>query len=142
MSEQALSTSENSTQQVQDVQQVSPEANRSERPRPVFRPLVDLVDTADAVILWANLPGVDENTVDITLEKNVLTLKATVEPPRFEGMKPLRREFAVGDYERTFAISDEIDRDAIEATVTQGVLKLTLPKSQKAALRKVAVKAG
>ena len=113
-----------------------------ENRQPVFRPHVDLVDTGDAVILWADLPGVDENSVDITLEKNILTLKASVQPPTFEGMKPLRREFAVGDYERRFTVSEEIDRDGIEATVTQGVLKLTLPKSQQAATKKVTVKAG
>ena len=143
MSEQNLTTSENSIQQeVQETRNVQREGKPDRPPRPVFRPNVDLVDTADAVILWADLPGVDENSVDITLEKNVLTLKATTLPPRFDGMNPVLREFAVGDYERTFAVSDEIDRDAIEATVTQGVLKLMLPKSQKAAMRKVTVKAG
>lgn len=134
MSEQALrSTQENGQHEVE---------NNHEQHRPVFRPHVDLVDAGDAVILWADLPGVDENSVDITLEKNILTLKATVQPPAFEGMKPLRREFAVGDYERRFSISEEIDREGVEATVTQGVLKLTLPKSQKTAMRKVPVKAG
>ena len=52
------------------------------------------------------------------------------------------REFAVGNFERTFAISDEISRDQIEATVAQGVLKLVLPKSKTAAMQKVTVKAG
>ena len=131
MSDQTLCTTETAA-----------ENGQKATPRPVFRPHVDLMDTPDAVIVWADLPGADENSVDITLEKNVLTLKATIEPPTFEGKKPLLREFAVGDYERTFTISEEIDRDDIEATVTQGVLKLMLPKSQKAATRKVTVKAG
>lgn len=139
MSEQTLCTTENSACEARPV---SRNGNNSSERRLVFRPHVDLVDTPDAIVLWADLPGVDENQIDLTIEKNTLTLKATVEPPVFEGMKPVLREFAVGDFERTFTISDEISRDQIEATVTQGVLKLVLPKTKKAATQKVHVKAG
>lgn len=137
MSEQNLSKTENDKAEVQPVSQ-----NGKSSRRFVFCPHVDLVETPEAVVLWANLPGVDENSIDVTVEKNTLTLKATVESPTFEGMKPLVREFAVGDFERTFTISDEISRDDIDATVTQGVLKLVLPKTKKAAMQKVTVKAG
>lgn len=131
MTEQTLCTTENS----QEVQTAEPRI-------PVYRPRVDLVDSGDAVVLWADLPGADENSVDITIEKDTLTLKATISPAQFDGMKPLMREYGEGHYERTFAISEEIDRDNVEAVVTQGVLKLTLPKSKETAMRKVAVKAG
>jgi HSP20 family protein len=122
--------------------QASPTVMNSQERRPVFNPRVDLVDSPEAITLWADLPGVDENTLDITVEKNTLTLKANVQPPVFEGMEPLQREYAVGDYQRSFTISDEIHREGIEATVTQGLLKLTLPKTRHATMRKVAVKAG
>ena len=108
---------------------------------PKFRPHVDLIDSGEAIILWADVPGADESSVDITLEKNTLTIKAAVQPPQFAGMKPFVSEYPVGDYERSFIISDEIDREGIEAVVTQGVLKLTLPKNKQVA-RKVTVKAG
>jgi HSP20 family molecular chaperone IbpA len=137
MSEQTLCKIENATAEVQPVSQ-----NGNTSRRFVFCPHVDLVDTPEAVVLWADLPGVDENTIDVTLEKDTLTLKATIESPVFEGMKPLLREFAVGDFQRTFTISDEISREDIDATVTQGVLKLVLPKTKKAAMQKVTVKAG
>jgi HSP20 family molecular chaperone IbpA len=78
----------------------------------------------------------------VTLEKDTLALKARVEALAFEGMQPVLREFAVGDFERAFTISDEVSRDEIEATVTQGVLKLVLPKTKQAAMQKVTVKAG
>ena len=131
MSEQTLCQTENQQ-----------EAATAEPRIPVYRPRVDLVDSGESVILWADLPGADENSVDITIEKDTLTLKATVAPPQFDGMKPLLREYGVGHFERTFAISQEIDRESVEAVVTQGVLKLTLPKSKEAATRKVTVKAG
>jgi HSP20 family molecular chaperone IbpA len=131
MSEQTLCTTENHQ-----------EASATEPRFPVFRPRVDLVDSGESVILWADLPGADENSVDITIEKDTLTLKAAVTPPEFAGMKPLLREYGEGHYERTFAISEEIDREGVEAVVRQGVLKLTLPKSKQAAMQKVAVKAG
>jgi len=139
MSEQTLCTNQNPKGEAQLVSQNG--ANAQGR-RPVFFPHVDLVDTPDAVVLWADLPGVDENTIDVTVEKNTLTLKAVAEAPGFEGFKPVLREFAVGNFERTFTISDEISRDQIEATVAQGVLKLVLPKSKTAGMQKVTVKAG
>ncbi len=137
MSDQTRCTTEAVTPEPQEVKNHNGNGSRL-----VFRPHVDLVDSGDVITLWADLPGADESSVDVTLEKNTLTIKAKVEPPAFEGVKPFSREYQVGDYERSFIISDEIDRDAIEAVVTQGVLKLTLPKSRDSAMRKVAVKRG
>jgi len=138
MSEHTLCTTENTVPETCPASQNGQNAQRA----PAFCPRVDLVDTPDAIVLWADLPGVNENTIDVTLEKETLTLRATVEPPTFEGMKPVLREFAVGDFERRFTISDEISRDQIEATMTQGVLKLVLPKTKVSAMQKVQVKAG
>lgn len=143
MTDQTLCTTENAVQNGNGCcAENSPVEVKPEQQRPVFRPHVDLVDSGDAITLWADLPGVDENTVDITVENKTLTLKATIQPPEFEGKKSVLREYPVGNYERTFSISDEIDREKIEAIVTQGVLKLVLPKTQKAASHKVTVKAG
>lgn len=110
--------------------------------RNVFRPLVDLVETSEAVLLEADLPGVDERSVDITLENRVLTVRGRVEPPQFEGMTPVHTEYGIGDYERSFTLSDEIDRDRIEAAVRNGVLRVTLPKSRQAHARRISVQAG
>jgi len=110
--------------------------------QPVFRPRVDIVDSADAITLYADLPGVDENSLDITLEKETLTLKGEVGKPGLDEMTPILSEYRIGRFERSFSISEDIERDAIDAVVTQGVLKLTLPKSKHAKTVKVAVKAG
>jgi HSP20 family molecular chaperone IbpA len=75
----------------------------------------------------------------LTLDKNVLTIRGTVEQPSFEGYKPVRFEYGVGDFERVFTISDDVNRDGIEATVKDGVLQLRLPKTEQSARRKINV---
>ncbi|MCC7421523.1 MAG: Hsp20/alpha crystallin family protein [Planctomycetaceae bacterium] len=107
-----------------------------------YRPAVDIYDAPDAVHLVADLPGVSENDVDISMDKNVLTIAGKVEPARFEGTVPFTTEYGVGNWERSFAISSEIDRSGIDATVKDGVLRVRLPKSTEAASRKIRVTAG
>ncbi len=111
------------------------------RQRPTYRPAVDIIDTPQDVVLVADLPGVDETHLDVTLDKNVLTIRGTVSPPSFEGFSPVRSEYGVGDFERVFTVSDDVDRDGIEATVKDGVLQLKLPKTAQSARRKINVAA-
>ena len=106
----------------------------------VFIPLVDICETKDAIVLLADMPGVDERSVDITLEKNVLTLSGKVEPAAHGGYRAAYTEYEAGYYESAFTLSDEIDRDGIEASVKDGVLKLILPKAEPVRLRKISVK--
>ncbi len=115
---------------------------RAERlaPKRVFMPRADIHETKDSIVILADMPGVDEKSVDITLEKNVLTIKGTVDAAGPQNYKPQYAEYSVGDYERVFAISGEIDRENISATTSNGVLKLVLPKSPAAQARKIAVK--
>ena len=107
--------------------------------RTVYRPPVDIIDTASDVVLVADVPGVDEAHLDVTLDKNVLTIKGTVDKPSFEGKTPVRMEYGVGDFERAFTVSDDVSRDGIEATVKDGVLQVKLPKSAQSARRKINV---
>jgi len=109
--------------------------------RRVYVPRVDIYEAGDEVVLTADMPGVDENAVDITLEKNVLTIEGRVEWERPEGYELAYAEYGVGDYHRTFALSNEVDQSRIEATVRNGVLRLVLPKSEVAKTRKIAVRA-
>lgn len=111
------------------------------RTRRVFIPKVDIYETGEAVILLADMPGVNEDSVDITLEKNILSIKGYVNLEGEEGYGLAYNEYTVGDYERTFALSDEVDRNEIEAAMKDGVLQLTLPKAEMAKTRKIAVKA-
>ncbi|MBN2500641.1 MAG: Hsp20/alpha crystallin family protein [Anaerolineales bacterium] len=115
------------------------ERTRSQR---VYIPRTGIYEVEDAILLVANLPGVDKSSVDITLEKNLLTIKGYVEEDVPEGYSLAYAEYEIGDYERSFTLSDEIDREHIEAEVKDGVLRLRLPKAEPAMAKKIAVKAG
>ena len=129
--------------QVQDTEKqvVEAEAERT-RDRLAFVPRADIYETDAAIVVIADMPGVDENSLDITLEKGVLTLNGVVEPEASEGYQLAYAEYRVGDYVRSFSLSDEIDQESIEATLKDGVLRLTLPKITEARTKKIAVKAG
>jgi HSP20 family protein len=129
--------------QVQDTQKqvVETEAERT-RDRLAFVPRADIYETEETIVVVADMPGVSEESLDITLEKGVLTLNGTVEPEAPEGYSPAYAEYRVGDYVRSFSLSNEIDQGAIEATLKDGVLRLTLPKVTEAQTTKIAVKAG
>ena len=118
----------------------SPVETERTQAKKVFIPRVDICETKDAIVLLADMPGVDEKSIDITLEKSVLTLLGRVEPNTFEGYRAAYVEYDAGDYERAFTLSDEIDRDRIDASVRNGVLRLTLPKAEPVKLRKINVK--
>ena len=97
-------------------------------PAPVTRPRTDVLETDDALILVADLPGVDEASVELSLTDDVLTLRARPAAPSAEGWRAVWSEFTLGDYERRFRLSAEIDGDAIAASIQQGRLQVTLPK--------------
>lgn len=120
--------------------QIPVETERT-RSRKVFLPKVDIYETGDSIVLIADMPGVDENHVDMTLEKNVLTIAGTVVPPTFPGYSAAYAEYDVGDYQRAFTLSDEVDRDRIDARVRNGVLRVTLHKAEPVKARKIAIKA-
>jgi HSP20 family protein len=110
--------------------------------RQTFSPRADIIETGDSVVVVADMPGVGEDDVDITLDKSTLTIRGRVNRAEPEGLGLTHREFVEGDYERSFALSDGVDRDGIEATVSNGIVRLTLPKSTAVAARKIQVRAG
>lgn len=110
--------------------------------RRVFLPAVNIYETESQIVLMSDMPGVDEKTVEVGLEGDVLTIlgRSAVEAPK--GMEPAYAEYSSGDYRRSFTLSgDHIDRERIEATVKNGVLKVTLPKAEAAKPRRITVKA-
>ena len=106
-----------------------------------FVPRVDIYETRDALFLIADMPGVDEKTVDVELEKNILTISGRVEDSKVKDHTLVFSEYEVGDYERAFTLSDEIDREKIKAIVKQGVLRLELPKAEKVKPKKITIQA-
>ena len=110
------------------------------RSRRSFVPRADIYATKKDITVIADIPGANEKTVDITLEKDMLSISAYVEPAIPSGFDIAYAEYEEGDYRRSFRLSDEIDRDKIEAVVSGGVLRLRLPKVLKAQTKKITVK--
>lgn len=103
--------------------------NSEQRPRRTYVPAVDLVEGESDITLIVDVPGVPEGGVDVTIEKNILTLTAVPADGVIAGKKLAYSEYGVGEYRRSFALSEEIDRDHISASLKDGVLRIKLPKS-------------
>ena len=108
---------------------------------PVFLPAVDILEKADAVILIADMPGVDSEGVDVHLNEKDLTISGQIKEEKY-GNAHIHNEFQRGDYLRTFSLSQAIDGNRIEAIMKNGVLRIVLPKAETIKPRRIEVKAG
>jgi len=136
----ATESKELPTQEVEK-QEITTNGAERTRARKAYVPRADIFETGNEIIVVADMPALDENSVDITLEKNVLSINGLVEPAQLDSHSLAYAEYEVGDYFRRFTLSDEVDQDNIQATVNNGVLRLHLPKAGPAQARKIAVKA-
>lgn len=109
---------------------------------PRFVPQVDIIERADELAVIADVPGTKSEDVDISIEDDVLTLRAKVEPCECPDLPTLYSEYSVGHFVRTFTLGREIDQSAIQAELKNGVLRLVLPKLKEAQSRKIEVKTG
>jgi HSP20 family protein len=107
---------------------------------PTYVPAVDIWETKEAFVLAADLPGVDEKNVDISLDRNTLTLRARTSATPTPGHSVLYQEYETGNYERSFTLGETIDRQAVQAAMRNGVLRLILPKVKAVQPRKIEVK--
>jgi HSP20 family molecular chaperone IbpA len=112
------------------------------RPGLVFRPDVDIVEQKDAFLVSADLPGVDEGSVEVRLENGLLSIDAPPGEAQDAAWTPLYAEYRTGGYHREFALSDAIDVTGIEARLTDGVLEVRLPKRHEARPRRITIQAG
>lgn len=94
----------------------------------VYTPAVDIYENENSFVVYADIPGADEKSVEITVEKDQLSIQAKVNDEVPVGSKLRYSEYGIGDYKRSFSLGDRIDRDKIEASVKNGVLKLVLPR--------------
>ena len=106
----------------------------------VFTPLVDVIETGDAFIFQADLPGVKAGDVDVTFEKNVLTIQAKAQPRQAADQAYVWREYGVGTFYRQFTLDTPIDVNQIKAQFKDGVLDLHVPKTESARTRKIELK--
>ena len=127
-----------------EVQVNRSEEARGERTRGgrVYRPHVDILEQKDELTLVADMPGVKSESIDIHFEDGVLTLQGKIEPRYRENVNFLLCEYGIGDFYRTFRLSEHIDAQRIHAECVQGVLTVHLPKVEAAKPRKIEVRAG
>lgn len=125
--------------QVKEKKEIASPAEQTS-PGFVFTPEVDIFETEKSITLLADLPGVATDGLDIDLRDNTLTLSGVAETNKDEDETNLIVEYEVGKYYRQFTISEVIDQEKIEAVLKDGVLRLTLPKAEKAQPKKIAVK--
>lgn len=107
-----------------------------------YRPAVDIVESPDAVTIYADIPGAMKESIDVNIEDDSLTLQAQVSPRmarngRAHGM--LRQEYGVGAFHRRFRLGEGIDPAGIEAVYRGGVLQVRLPKAAKTQPRRIAI---
>jgi HSP20 family protein len=125
--------------QVKPKQEVTSPAEQT-KPGMVFTPSVDIFETDRELTLLADLPGVTAENLTIDLRENTLTLTGEVDPVERADEKDLLVEYEIGKYYRQFSLSNVIDQSKIDANLTNGVLRLTLPKVEEAKPRKIEVR--
>ena len=108
-------------------------------PARVFVPEADIYETAEALMVRMEMPGVDKGNVDISVEDDVLRVQGRIDFSKYEGMDPVYTEYNVGNFARSFSLSREINQDKIDAEMEDGVLSVTLPKVEKAKPRTIRI---
>jgi HSP20 family molecular chaperone IbpA len=111
-------------------------------PGRIFTPAVDIFETDKEITLLADMPGVKANDLNIDLRDDTLTLTGAVAPSEGSEEEDILVEYEIGNYSRQFFLSEVIDQGKIDAQLTDGVLRLSLPKVEKATPRQITVKAG
>ena len=125
---------------VREKKELKSSAEQTE-PGLVFTPEVDILESETGITLLADMPGVTADSITIDLNEGVLTITGDVKPWENSDETDVMVEFEIGKYYRQFTMSELIDQDRIEAKLEHGVLRLTLPKAEKAKPRKITVSA-
>lgn len=96
--------------------------------RPTVRPRTDVFETPEALVLVADVPGADADSIELSLQDEVLVLRARSVQTSPEGWQPIGAEFELPDYERSFRLEVEIEREGLAASLHGGRLRVVLPK--------------
>ncbi|MHB0956006.1 MAG: Hsp20/alpha crystallin family protein [Pirellulaceae bacterium] len=125
----------------QDSKQQEGEVATVERTRGglTYSPRIDIWETENELVLYADMPGVRADDLEIQFENRELRIHGKVRP-RHENINFLYGEYGIGDFYRTFTIGESIDAEGISAEVRDGVLKLHLPKTEAVKPRRITVK--
>ena len=124
--------------QVQEKRELQ-KKEESTAPVRMFLPTTDIYETDQALTVVMEMPGVDKGKVEINIEEGVLTVEGSIDFSKYEALEPVYTEYNIGNFRRSFSLSNSIDQDKIRADLKDGVLTLTLPKAEQAKPRKIAV---
>jgi HSP20 family protein len=113
---------------------------QSARPEPALLPPVDVIEDASGITLFADLPGVPKDKLNLHLEADSLTIEGEVSFPVPEGMESSHVEVRLPRYRRVFTLSKELDSEKAAAEFNHGVLKLRIPKAEHAQPRRIEIK--
>jgi HSP20 family molecular chaperone IbpA len=130
--------SENKQLQVKEKHEAEVPAEQTHQ-GPVFSPDVDIFENEKELILLADMPGANTDDLNIDLRDGVLTIDGSVDYNISPEETYVLSEYLPGRYYRQFHLSDVIDQMNIKALMKDGVLRLTLPKAEKAIPRQIAI---
>lgn len=116
-----------------------PATEQESSQRYVFTPQIDIFETADGLVLRADLPGVSLETLDLQVQNNRLTLFGRVPDVAGPDARLTHQEYREGDFLRSFILSENVDHERISAKLANGVLEVFLPHAQKTEARKIEV---
>ena len=136
-----MADTQNKELKVREKQEVASPAEQTS-PGLVFTPAVDIFETEKDITLLADMPGVKADDLTIDLRDNTLTLSADIAPVDNTDEEVLLIEYETGRYYRQFTLGELINQANIDAKLNDGVLRLTLPKVEKATPKTISVKTG
>jgi len=110
--------------------------------RMTITPAVDIFEDGQAVTLWADLPGVTRDKLDVRVHDGNLSIEAEAVVPTPANLRLQHAEVREPRFARTFTLSPDFDTSKIEASLQDGVLKLTIPRREEARPRRIEVKTG
>ena len=121
---------------------VAEQQHLREPPQSYFVPATDIYETANELVLVADLPGIKAEGLNVTVEDNVLVIRGSPASggAAKEAGEVLLQEFASGEFYRAFQLPADFDTAHIQAALKQGVLKIRLPKSERLKPRRIQVK--
>jgi len=134
-----MAETESKELKVREKQEVTGPAEQT-TPGLVFTPAVDIFETEKEITLLADMPGVKADDLTIDLRDNTLTLTAKCSPAGGAEEQDIMMEYESGRYYRQFTLGELINQEKIDARLEDGVLRLSLPKVEKATPKKIAVK--
>ncbi len=118
------------------------QVTQSRREEAALLPAVDVIEDAQGITLYADLPGVPKEKLSLQVEAGTLTIEGVVDLDLPEGMEATHAEVALPRYRRVFTLSKELDSEKVAAEFSQGVLKLRIPKAEYAQPRRIEIQVG